>query len=173
MLYSKLMNSLLTKKAVKINGLFNQNTVSSSLLAALLLSLCSSNAFANRPAVEESAQAPVVIEEPAEVNEASAPRPAAPSAVDVMMQQQTAKPTTQQTGTVVQLPAKEMQPGETIKIELLDSPRRGMSMDKVQNKYGQPITASDSVGQPPITSWTYNDRVVYFEYSTVLHVVAR
>ena len=66
-----------------------------------------------------------------------------------------------------------MQAGETIKIKLLDFPRRGMTMDKVQNEYGQPAAVSDSVGQPPITSWVYNDRVVYFEYSTVLHVVAR
>jgi hypothetical protein len=66
-----------------------------------------------------------------------------------------------------------MQPGETIRIKLLDFPRRGMSMDKVQNEYGQPSVVSDSIGQPPITSWTYNDRIVYFEYSTVLHVVAR
>jgi hypothetical protein len=94
--------------------------------------------------------------------------PEAPSSVDLMMQQQ---PYT--TGDVVQLPAKEIQPGETLKIQLLDSPRRGMSMDKVQFEYGQPITISDSVGKPPITRWTYNDRVVYFEYSTVLHVVAR
>ena len=92
----------------------------------------------------------------------------APSSVEIMMQQQT-----QQTGDVIALPPKEMQPGETIQIKVLDFPRRGMSMDKVQNEYGQPISVSASVGQPPITSWTYSDRVVYFEYSTVLHVVAR
>jgi hypothetical protein len=63
--------------------------------------------------------------------------------------------------------------GETIQIKQLDFPRRGMSMDKVRNEYGQPISTSPVVGQPPITSWTYNDRIVYFEYSTVLHVVAR
>ena len=93
----------------------------------------------------------------------------APSAVDIMMQQQNR----QTTGDVVQLPAKEMQPGETLKIQLLDYPRRGMSMDKVQYEYGQPIAISETVGKPPITHWTYSDRVVYFEYSTVLHVVAR
>ncbi len=99
------------------------------------------------------------------------PRPQAkmPSAVESMMQRQSQ----QQTGDVLQLPAKEIQPGETIKIKLLDQPRRGMSMTKVQQEFGQPITTSESVGKPPITSWTYNDRIVYFEYSTVLHVVAR
>jgi hypothetical protein len=105
----------------------------------------------------------------------SANRPAAeadtidaPSSVDNMMQQET-----QQTGDVIALPPKEMQAGETIQIQLLDMPRRGMSMDKVQNEFGQPISTSASVGQPPITSWTYSDRIVYFEYTTVLHVVAR
>ena len=80
---------------------------------------------------------------------------------------------TQQTGDVVMLPPKEMQAGETIRIKLLDFPRRGMSMDKVKNEYGQPNAISASVGKPPITNWTYNDRIVYFEYSTVVHVVAR
>ena len=105
----------------------------------------------------------------------SANRPAAeadnidtPSSVDNMMHQEA-----QQTGDVIVLPAKEMQAGETIQIRLLDMPRRGMSMDKVKNELGQPIYTSASVGQPPITSWTYSDRIVYFEYSTVLHVVAR
>jgi len=90
------------------------------------------------------------------------------SSVDIIMQQET-----QQTGDVVQLPAEEIQPGEVIRIKLLDFPRRGMTMDKVKNEYGQPVSISATVGQPPITSWTYNDRIVYFEYSTVLHVVAR
>lgn len=167
------MNSLLTEK-MKINGLFNQNTLSSSIFAAILLSTLSSNALANRPAMEEASNAPAV-EEPVKPNEVEtvAPVPEAPSAVELMMQQQTNPPAIQQTGTTVQLPAKEMQPGETIRIHRLDSPRRGMSMEKVQNTYGQPIAKSDSVGQPPITSWTYSDRVVYFEFSTVLHVVAR
>jgi len=147
-------------------------SLSFTLLSTLLLSLCSANAFANRPAMDEGAGeiTPEVIENNSEARptiEAEVP-PEAPSSVDLMMQQQTYT-----TGDVVQLPAKEIQPGETLKIQLLDDPRRGMSMDKVQFEYGQPITISDSVGKPPITRWTYNDRVVYFEYSTVLHVVAR
>jgi len=52
------MNSLLTKKAIKINGLFDQNAVSSSLFAVVLLSLSSANAYANRPAMEDAAMAP-------------------------------------------------------------------------------------------------------------------
>ena len=138
------------------------------LLTALLLSAFSSlifsqQVFANRPAMEGNSEVnneaeKVVLDTQHETT----------SSVDIIMQQQT-----QQTGDVIQLPAKEMQPGETIRIKLLDYPRRGMTMDMVQKNYGQPSAISGSIGQPPITSWTYNDRVVYFEYSTVLHVVAR
>jgi hypothetical protein len=67
----------------------------------------------------------------------------------------------------------EMQPGDTIIINPLDFPRRGMSMDKVQNELGRPAEISPAVGEPPITSWTYPDRVVYFEYSKVIHVVEK
>jgi hypothetical protein len=66
----------------------------------------------------------------------------------------------------------ELQPGE-ITISPLDFPRRGMSMDKVQNELGQPAVISPSVGEPPITSWTYQDRVVFFEYSRVIHAVLK
>ena len=67
----------------------------------------------------------------------------------------------------------ELQPGETIIINPLDFPRRGMSMDKVQNELGRPVEISPSVGEPPITSWTYADRVVFFEHSKVIHVVEK
>ena len=67
----------------------------------------------------------------------------------------------------------EMQPGEIITINPLDFPRRGMSMDKVQNELGQPAVISPSVGEPPITSWTYHDRIVFFEHSKVIHVVEK
>jgi hypothetical protein len=90
----------------------------------------------------------------------------APSSVEIMLQHE-------QRGDVVTLPPKEMRAGETLQIRLLDFPRRGMSMDKVRNEYGQPGAVSETVGKPPITSWIYSDRIVYFEYSTVLHVVAR
>jgi len=153
---------------MKINGL----STTKAAIAAVILSAFSSTAFANRPAMEESR--PMMSEtetatqsQPANVQ--TRPQPETPSAVESMMQRQSQ----QQTGDVVQLPAKEIQPGETLKIKLLDQPRRGMSMEKVQQEFGQPMATSDSVGKPPITSWTYNDRVVYFEYSTVLHVVAR
>ena len=177
---SRLMKSSLTKNTMIFNGLFNQNTAQNNkagtLFAAVLLSVVSTSAFANRPSMEDSSMASTETETQTEqaITEnrpEAVPEPEAPSAVEIMMQQQNQQP--QQTGDVVQLPAKEMQPGETLRIQLLDYPRRGMSMERVQQEYGQPIATSASVGQPPITHWTYSDRVVYFEYSTVLHVVAR
>ena len=45
-------------------------------------------------------------------------QPEAPSSVELMMQQQTQQ--TYRSGDVVQLPAKEIQAGETLKIQLLD-----------------------------------------------------
>ena len=171
-----LMNNLLTKKAIKANKTIHRNTLNVALLAATLIS--SSSAFANRPAMDESSEASNQVSNEI-VEAASNTRPdalpadqqAAPSSVEIMMQQQNQQ--TYQTGDVVQLPPKEIQPGETLKIQLLDFPRRGMSMEKVQFTYGQPIAISETVGKPPITHWIYNDRVIYFEHSTVIHVVAR
>ncbi len=168
------MNNSPKEIAMNINGLSSSKIAKTAALAAILMSICSGSAFANRPAMEESR--PMISESAAPVQAEpetiqARPQAEAPSAVEGMMRRQNQQ--TQQTGDVVQLPAKEIQPGETLRIKLLDQPRRGMSMEKVQLEFGQPIATSDSVGKPPITSWTYSDRVVYFEYSTVLHVVAR
>lgn len=183
------MNSLNTNKSYKFIDLFNRNLVSCNLSTVVLLSVISSQAFANRPAMDEPDEAMAETSEainepmkatshrPAEeaphasrgsISTDSASSEASPSSVDLIMQQQN-----QQTRGVLHLPAKEMQPGETIRINALDSPRRGMSMDKVKNEYGQPIAISNSVGKPPITRWTYRDRIVYFEHSHVIHAVAR
>ena len=67
----------------------------------------------------------------------------------------------------------ELQPGDTIIINPLDFPVRGMTMDKVQNELGRPVEIAPSIGEPPITRWTYADRVVFFEHARVIHVVER
>jgi hypothetical protein len=36
-------------------------------------------------------------------------------------------------------------------------PTRSMSMDQVSQRYGQPLNAYPSVGEPPITRWDYSD----------------
>lgn len=164
----ELMNTLHSDKYSSIvtsrKGTFHAGAY--SVLAALLLTAYTTQSIADRPAMDDRPS----VSEPAPIDEVTEAIPAAPSSVDLMLQQQRQQTVT---GDVVQLPAKEMQPGETIKIKLLDYPRRGSSMDQVQQEFGQPLSVSEPVGNPPITSWTYSDRIVYFEYSTVLHAVPR
>lgn len=113
-------------------------------------------AMAERPAMSERYDEPAATEPMA----AEQTEPAAAVTEEVVVEQVT--------GDVL-----EMQPGDTIIINPLDFPRRGMSMDKVQNEMGRPVEISPAVGEPPITSWTYADRIVYFEYSKVIHVVEK
>ncbi len=128
------------------------------ILAGLLLPVV---ATAERPAMseryDEPAQAQPAASDPVEQ---AAPAAEPPVIEEVMVQQIT--------GDVI-----ELQPGETIIINPLDFPRRGMTMDKVQNELGRPLEISPTVGDPPITAWTYADRVVFFEHSKVIHAVAR
>jgi hypothetical protein len=113
-------------------------------------------AMAERPAMSERYDEPAATEPMA----TEQTEPAAAVTEEVVVEQVT--------GDVL-----EMQPGDTIIINPLDFPRRGMSMDKVQNEMGRPVEISPAVGEPPITSWTYADRIVYFEYSKVIHVVEK
>jgi hypothetical protein len=50
-------------------------------------------------------------------------------------------------------------------------PSRGMRMNVVKQKFGEPETIAPAVGIPPITQWDYEAYSVYFENDTVLHSV--
>ena len=132
--------------------------IKTMILAALLIPAV---VMAERPAVSEletePAQAQPMTIEPAP--------PAMPAAEEPVVEEVVIQ---QITGDVI-----ELQPGETIVINPLDFPRRGMSMDKVENELGRPLEISPTVGDPPITAWTYLDRVVFFEHSRVIHAVER
>jgi hypothetical protein len=57
-----------------------------------------------------------------------------------------------------------------------DKPASGMSMERVEAKYGAPTRRVPAVGggtsaQPPITRWEYPGFVVYFENNLVVHTV--
>ena len=119
-------------------------------------------ALAERPAMSERYDEPAQAQ-PMAIEQAE---PAAAVTEEVMVEEVVVEQIT--TGDVL-----EMQPGETINIHPLDFPRRGMSMDKVKNELGHPVDISPAVGEPPITRWTYPDRVVFFEYSKVIHAVAK
>ena len=128
------------------------------ILAGLIFSTM---AIAERPAMSERVDEP----EQAQPMAIEQPEPIEVTAEEAVVEEVVVK---QVTGDVL-----ELQPGQTIIINPLDFPRRGMSMDKVQNELGQPVDISPTVGEPPITSWTYPDRVVFFEYSRVIHVVEK
>lgn len=50
-------------------------------------------------------------------------------------------------------------------------PTRGMAMATVQQKFGHAEQTSSTIGEPPITKWTYSDFVVFFESDHVIHSV--
>lgn len=53
-------------------------------------------------------------------------------------------------------------------------PKNGLSMNDVEQQFGQPESKSGPVGDPPITTWKYPNFSVFFEYNLVIHsVVAR
>lgn len=59
----------------------------------------------------------------------------------------------------------------------MTTPQRGMTMDAVRAKFGNPATEHPAVPSnegplhPPITRWDYAGYSVFFENSTVLHTV--
>lgn len=57
--------------------------------------------------------------------------------------------------------------------ETRNLPRTGQSQQAVRQQFGEPATTRGPVGQPPITQWHYDDFVVYFEYSHVIHSVLK
>jgi len=52
-------------------------------------------------------------------------------------------------------------------------PRRGMSMENVEARFGQPTNRIAAVGEPPISRWEYPGFIVYFEHDLVLHAAVR
>ena len=50
-------------------------------------------------------------------------------------------------------------------------PRTGVSMDRVEERFGPPQSVLGPVGEPPITRWVYPGYTVYFEYRHVINVV--
>ncbi len=61
-------------------------------------------------------------------------------------------------------PAEENAPTST-------APTGGMSMEQVEQLFGQPKQRLAPVGKPPITRWVYDGYTVYFENRRVIHTV--
>jgi hypothetical protein len=96
-----------------------------------------------------------------------------PAAEEESMPAETGHSETRTSGDVLGMPMETSTEATAKPVKQLDFPRRGMTQDKVQNELGRPIEIIPPVGEPPISRWVYDDRVVYFEYSSVIHVVAR
>ena len=62
-------------------------------------------------------------------------------------------------------------PGHSLNGQKQVMPKRGISMEKVLSKFGEPDQRFGPVGEPPITEWVYGSFRVYFEYQTVLHSI--
>jgi len=62
--------------------------------------------------------------------------------------------------------------GIAVKESDVATPARGMSMEQVAAKFGEPTTKVPAVGKPPISRWEYSGFIVYFEHEHVIHSVA-
>jgi hypothetical protein len=149
----------------------------------LILSLCSVTSYASSPWSEENASpiaqqasesgipAPVsaTTEEaqPAYMQEEADTAPA--TATTEASQPQTVRSETHKSGDVLNMRTGN----QPARVRLLDFPRRGMSTQTVESELGRPNEIVPAVGQPPISRWVYDDRVVFFERDSVVHVVAR
>jgi hypothetical protein len=61
--------------------------------------------------------------------------------------------------------------GIAVKQSEAATPTRGMTMNQVASKFGEPVTKVPAVGKPPIARWEYPGYVVYFEQDHVIHSV--
>ena len=52
-------------------------------------------------------------------------------------------------------------------------PTRGMTAASVESRFGAPDSKRAAVGDPPISSWEYENFVVFFEYDRVIHAVVK
>ncbi len=165
------------------------NTLMKTLAASLSLSLLTSTSFAAPPWAEENATdetTPSITEAPVDFGTSPAmqdtPQTDTPSEPQAMTEsapiaepeatpaETTAVVVEEHHGDVLQMPSEETR---AIGVRLLDFPRRGMNTSKVENELGRPTEIIPAIGKPPISRWVYDDRIVYFEYSSVIHVVAR
>ena len=53
----------------------------------------------------------------------------------------------------------------------VNKPSKGMKKMNVLEVFGEPLTISNPVGSPPITTWKYKLFTVYFEHNHVIHAV--
>lgn len=52
-------------------------------------------------------------------------------------------------------------------------PDKGLTTEEVVQIFGKPLKQTPAVGTPPISRWTFDDFVVYFESNKVIHTVLK
>ena len=52
-------------------------------------------------------------------------------------------------------------------------PQKSATMTQVRAAFGDPLSESPAVGEPPITRWGYENFVVYFEHQHVITSVLK
>lgn len=57
--------------------------------------------------------------------------------------------------------------------QVLETPHRGTTKTEVRRRFGEPLRETPMVGDPPISSWDYENYQVYFERELVLHSVLK
>ena len=55
----------------------------------------------------------------------------------------------------------------------IEKPKAGVSMEKVRQRYGEPKSVVNAVGEPPITRWYYPEFTAYSEFDKVIHAVRK
>lgn len=70
---------------------------------------------------------------------------------------------------VVQIPVGQ-QSAEKASVK---RPATGATKAQVEEAFGEPVAKKDPRGTPPISSWEYEEFVVYFEHDHVIHSVLK
>lgn len=55
----------------------------------------------------------------------------------------------------------------------IQRPKTGALRAEVAEQFGEPLRKNAAKGSPPISSWEYQDFVVYFEHDHVIHAVLK
>lgn len=62
---------------------------------------------------------------------------------------------------------------QTPELQAVAKPATGMTMATVKSQFGAPQKEQPAKGKPPISSWEYENFVVYFENDHVIHSVVK
>lgn len=62
---------------------------------------------------------------------------------------------------------------QSAELAQIKHPVTGTTKERVISEFGEPLKQNEARGTPPISSWEYEDFVVYFENDHVIHSVLK